>query len=775
MFYNNRKQVNSFHLIGFIFTVGLISCLQSCVIVSKSPKDYPFVYKTTIQVQGGEFTPAERKDFISKLENQIDDSLKMRSISYVGIQVVKNPPRFDTANITRSKTFMRALMVSQGYFHPRIDDSFHIVTEKRKKKTFIKFKINTGLLTRFDSVGYALTTPSLQNLALQYRKESLLKVNAPYSIQSISEERDRLIKLFHENGYFKIGLDDVYAEVDTVLTSLIDPMLDPFEQIKLLDSLRKKSERPTIHVVIKQRAEADSNHLKQFQMGNISIYPDQSMLQDSIIHYDTTRMGEFLFLTNSNRFKLPFMTRYIYLKPGQQYNEKNYYRTINQFRRLGAWQSVDLILTERTDTLLPTLDGSLKLYPALKHNSKIDLEASRNIADYLTTSQFFGLGLNVAFANRNAFKQSIQTNSNARFGVELGTQNIQTLQTNLSHTIVFPKLITPFRVNPEKSNIANERTLLNLNGSYTIRKDIYNVTSLNSSWGYEWSTKRFNWQFIPINVEFTQLEKKDSLDKLILRIPSLRFAFNDGFVIGMIGSMSTGWSKRNHFSNFKIRMEESGAIFGLVRSLENNNLFRYLKADIEYKHYINYSRSQLAFRIFSGIGYVYGKKNGEPERNLPFFKAYFAGGPYSMRAWQVRRLGPGSTSIYDTASNSSNDRFGNIQLEANFEYRFDLTTVAGVKVKSALFTDIGNIWSNEYRDINASSKIKEASFSLSRLGRDLAIGSGASIRFDFDFFLIRLDWAYKVKNPIYYQINNGWFHQIKLSNGQFQLGINVPF
>lgn len=183
----------------------------------------------------------------------------------------------------------------------------------------------------------------------------------------------------------------------------------------------------------------------------------------------------------------------------------------------------------------------------------------------------------------------------------------------------------------------------------------------------------------------------------------------------------------------------------------------------------------MAFRLFGGYGYVYGYKGDKPERNLPFFKAYFAGGPYSMRAWQVRRLGPGSSKIYDTANNQSNDRFGNMQLEANVEYRFDLTTVAGIKVKSALFADIGNIWSNEFSDANATTKIPEASFNLGRLGRDIAIGAGTSIRFDFDFFLIRFDWAYKIKNPLYSNIKNGWLYDIRLLNGQFQLGINYPF
>ena len=146
-----------------------------------------------------------------------------------------------------------------------------------------------------------------------------------------------------------------------------------------------------------------------------------------------------------------------------------------------------------------------------------------------------------------------------------------------------------------------------------------------------------------------------------------------------------------------------------------------------------------------------------------------------MRAWQIRRLGPGSTPLYDTASGVNNDRFGNMQLEGNVEYRFNLTTIAGIKIKSAVFVDVGNVWGPEFKDSAATIPIPEASFKLSRLYKDLALGGGASIRLDFDFFLIRLDWAYKLKNPRYADIRDGWFYDLKLFDGQFQLGIGYPF
>ena len=81
----------------------------------------------------------------------------------------------------------------------------------------------------------------------------------------------------------------------------------------------------------------------------------------------------------------------------------------------------------------------------------------------------------------------------------------------------------------------------------------------------------------------------------------------------------------------------------------------------------------------------------------------------------------------------------------------------------------------EFKDAAATQKIPEASFSFSRLYKDIAVAGGTSLRLDFDFFLIRLDWAYKIKNPAFADIQSGWFHKLSLNQGQFQLGINYPF
>lgn len=778
-----------FCLLGMVLT-------QSCVV--DYPRNKPFVFKTKIEVAGNVDDKIALKE---RLEDQLDDSLKTRVVtSFIFGKKLVKPPAFDTLNVGRSIVFMRSLLNSQGYFNPEITwtaDTNTYSPEKRKRlelqkgqyRVFVNFKVTPGKVTRLDSIGYDLSSPELQRLVMQRRQESLLKRGDPFSLQVVSSEIDRMLNLFRNNGYFKLSREYLYAERDTVVSALIDPTLSPFEQIQLLDSLQRKKANPTINIVFKQRPARDTTHLQKFYIGKIKVYPDMMQLEDGTEKKDTTVVDGFTFYTNSRKFKLPFIARNIRLRPDSLYRQNAYFRTINNFNQLVAWSSVDLAMEERYDSL-PRVDAILRLYPEKKLSLKIDLEASRNVSDFITSGQLFGMGFNVGILNRNAYREAIQTSTNGRFGIELGKNFIQTLQASFSHTVNINRFLA--RLGKVPKNSIQNKTIANLNGAYTDRRNFFKVRSLNLSLGYEWSLRRSRavqpevgrawtttFQSIPINLEYALVNKTDSLLDFEKLIPAYRFAFNDGLIISRIFGITQGREVDNKFTIRRIRLEQSGALTGLIKKLDEGDLRRFIKIDAEYKHYINYRKSSLAFRAFAGFGYAFGKTDtlgqGNPadivsEYNLPFFKAFFGGGPYSMRAWPIRRIGPGSTPFYDTAKL---DRFGNIQLELNAEYRFNITTIAGIKVNSALFVDIGNIWSNEFTEQKV--RIPEASFKFSRLYKDIAIGAGTSLRLDFDIFLIRLDWAYRLKDPAFADLHAGWFHDLRILNGQFQLGIGYPF
>ena len=144
-----------------------------------------------------------------------------------------------------------------------------------------------------------------------------------------------------------------------------------------------------------------------------------------------------------------------------------------------------------------------------------------------------------------------------------------------------------------------------------------------------------------------------------------------------------------------------------------------------------------------------------------------------MRGWTIRQLGLGSANFYDTAKGGILDRFGDIQLEANVEYRFPLGTVLGTKLESAVYIDAGNIW--DRHPIDTSAAEVGSDFQLSTFYKAIAIDAGTGLRLVFPWFLIRLDYAYKVRDPESIYFPDTWFHDFNLFKGQLQLGIGYPF
>jgi outer membrane protein assembly factor BamA len=100
-------------------------------------------------------------------------------------------------------------------------------------------------------------------------------------------------------------------------------------------------------------------------------------------------------------------------------------------------------------------------------------------------------------------------------------------------------------------------------------------------------------------------------------------------------------------------------------------------------------------------------------------------------------LGPGSYN----AGNNLIEQPGSILIESSLEYRFPLLYLLG-KLNGALFVDAGNIWTFSNNQSNPNSV-----FNFSTFYNQIAVGTGFGIRWDFSFFLLRLDIATKVINP----------------------------
>jgi hypothetical protein len=426
-----------------------------------------------------------------------------------------------------------------------------------------------------------------------------------------------------------------------------------------------------------------------------------------------------------------------------------------------------------------TVDFLIRLTPAKKYSFNTNLEGSINQS--AISGNLFGIGVNVGVQNRNFAKAANNTNSNIRYGIELGKtlgsgQFIQTQQVSFSHNIYFPRFIPGIRIIPEKYR-DNFRTVFSFNAANTDRRLLYNLTTINGSWGLEFQRRNVLANVKFPNIEYSYINRRDSLKKLIEANPSLRNIFTDGFVSTIIGNFTISGGQKNKLNIFRANLEVSEPFSPLIRSsFLDSQLYRFIKLDAEFARLIRFNKSSIAFRAFAGAGYEFNStRNAGKRNNLPFFKQFFSGGPNSMRAWALRRLGPGSTLKEFAGKSGTPDRYGDIQLEANAEFRFPIGKPLGIKVNGALFTDIGNIWFMK----SADDRPPEEIFKLSRLGKDIAIGAGGGLRVDFDFFVIRFDYSYRIKDPSPAlsdaAFQNKWFSYSFFKGAQFQLGIGYPF
>ena len=743
----------------------------SCAVVLKNyPSKKPFVFETNINVNG-DFSNEERESLESRLKTQLDDSMKARSVSKLFYSLMKNPPAYDNANADRSVLYMRALLVSLGYFKDSITYDTTVLVKNDQYRTTVNFNVTPGKLVRLDSISYNLKQQELQTITLANNSGTLLKKGDPFAKSIISLEMDRLVELYRNNGYLRFSREELKGVWDTLDIELLRPSLDPFEQLEILQKLKERREKPTANLEFILRPGFDSSKLRKYFVGNVTVYPEFSP--------DTVGMQRKEQLVNGvkviyyhNTFKPQILPQNIYFNHGDLYNQKKYYKTINRFNSLGSWRLVNIEQIARKDQ--DTADFVIRLTPAMKYSYTTNLEGSRNQS--IVSGNLFGIGVNANIQNRNFAKRDIQSNPSVRYGIELSDSSlIQTQQFAISHNIYFPRPIPNFKRIRDKLK-DNFRSVLSFNAANTERKDLFNLNTLNASWGYNFQVKNALVSFRYPNIEYSYIKRRQKLNDLIANNPLLKNIFTDGLIESISAGISLTGGQNKNVNTFRGNVEVSGVLTRFFKSeFLDTNLFRFMKFDADFSRKIEFKKSALALRLFAGIGYAFNSTVNENKRySLPLFRQYFAGGPNSMRAWALRKLGPGSfVKDFSNTSTGLPERYGDVQLEANIEYRFPWGKIAGVQINGALFSDIGNVWflkKTEGRNV-------EEIFNFGRLGKDLAVGIGTGIRVDFTYFVIRLDYSYKAKDPSpadkTYQ--NKWF-AYKWKNGdQFQLGINYPF
>lgn len=699
-------------------------------------------------------------------------------------KTVERPVIYDSASKEKTAINIRGYLFQQGYFYSDVTDT----TVFRGKKAYVTYKVKTNTNYLINEVTTDVPDSTIAGILRDNFSETKLKKKAEFSYPLLQEEQSRITSVLRDYGYYKFSNDNVTFELDTLTDNYARDIENPFETTLNLITFQKRSnKKPTLNIRIILRADEDVKAFEKYGVSKVRVFPDfigRDDIRDTAMVEKT--MEGITFRYHNYYVHEKVLLRHIFLEPDKYYSQSNYDQTISKLNELGIFQTSRIILIE--DTTRNDGGNWLNCIIILTPGKKLDFNT--NLEGSTGSTYAAGSAAAVSFRNRNLGKGANLLTMTVSGGIELwydslGTRftdrfKLLTRSAGFNTSLDMPKFLVPFNIK-NFSKRTTPRTILGAGINLLDRVTYFNLINTSGSITYKWrETQTKNWEVTPMFINDIRLPyisdtfKKRLADNSFLR-NTYKQTFIEGENIAFIFSDKEKKFGRN-YSYLRLGLEEAGGIMSGLTSIfgsTTTNYAQYVKIDFDAEHFFTLPASMFAFRFYGGVGMPYDKSSV-----LPYIKQYFVGGAYSIRGWRIRQLGPGSYSDSSKALNLI-DRTGDIKLELNGEYRFDVIQLfaGAIKLKGALFADAGNIWL-----ANKSTSYPGGEFAFNKLGRDIAISTGTGARLDIGgFFVLRFDVAFPVKNPAY-PYNGGWvanqffgYHNWARDNLVYNFAINYPF
>lgn len=687
-----------------------------------------------------------------KLHNLADSSLP---------KGVQRPVLLDTNALIKTTQNMKAYMFNQGFFYARVQDTVIF----KKKKAYVHYIVNAKSNYLINKVNYSFDDSVIAGVINGEADAMVLQKGREFTYSLLEEERSRIAAVAGNNGYRRFTQDNVTFTIDTVDKTMFRTAGSPFENAVNFISQVKSNKKATIDIDVMVRMADDTLAYNKYQLGKVTVYPDYKGVGDRT---DTTMIKKTVsgmsFKFHNDYVHAHVLHEHIFLNNGSVYSKANEDKTITKLGELGIFQYIRV--QYRTDrTAKNTLDCDIYLNRTKKYDFSTNYEVSSGSTYALGNS----IGLN--YWNRNFLKGANLLNISLNGGIELrydqnadkDVVNRLTLSTRyygVNANLDFPKFLAPIAASLfDNSNLPH--TIIGGGENVIDRVDYYKLINSSINFSYSWhQTQTKTWGLSPAFVNLIRVPKTSlQFDTLLMQNAYLRNSYKENFIEGesIWFKFDNNVKKRGvNYSYVRLALEEAGGILNAINTLGDalNSIYKinfaqYTKIDFDARHYFTRPRSVFAFRLWGGVGIPYGNSP-----TLPYIKQYFAGGPYSLRGWRIRTLGPGSYT--DTNANTSAaqiDRTADVKIELNGEYRFPVAPLfaGAIKMNGAIFADAGNIWLAKTDPSYPGGEIQ-----LSTLAQEIAMDVGMGARFDIASFLtIRVDMAMPVKKPNVLT-NNGW-------------------
>jgi outer membrane protein assembly factor BamA len=766
-----------FLLLCFIILVSFPSCKTT----KHVPEDEYLLkgYEVEVETDDSNIDKKELKSYIKQKPNRkilglkfplfiysLSGKNKEKGLSKIFAKMGEEPVVWDKYMTQEAKKQIQYYLENKGYYDSFVNDTVILSNQKAKVKYLIKLN-EPFTISEFS---YEISDSSLRTYIYQDTSSRMIHEGDVFSVEKMEQERKRIENLLKNKGFYNFSKDFISYIADTTYR---DNKVDLTLRV---GNYTAKDEEGEIY---------KTSH-KRYKINNIYVFPDYDPKQaiasrrEYLGDLDTTQYQGLNFIYKSKPgIDLKTLIQANYILPGEWYMQKDVNRTYEHLNSLRVFKLINIKFNELNDSSLTDFN-KLNCYIYLK---KFKLQSYTIELEGTNSSGNLGGAGNLLYTHKNLLNgaENFQTKLTGAFEIldpEKFNRLDNTLKLGTEVSLDVPKFIIPFFKSEQFIKKYNPRTSFSAMYNYQERPD-YTRTIANLSFGYKWNTSSTLSYFInPFEMNILRLPYISDDFATDIRNSYLKFSYDDHFL--SLTSFNMIYNNQNlrkgkDFQYFRLNSEISGNILTAFNKLSNAEktdgnyqLFgiryaQYAKLDLDFRYYnvINES-NRIVYRLFMGGGFPYGNSNA-----LPFVKQYFSGGANSIRAWNVRSLGPGSY----TPPNDQGypNQTADLKFEANMEYRFKMFWI----LEGAFFTDLGNIW---YIDKKGGLP-DETIFRLENFANDLAIGTGFGLRLDLSFSVLRLDLGLKLRDPSYTDDQKWLLGNRKVSSNtlSWNIAIGYPF
>ena len=716
----------------------------------------------------------------------------------------KPPVLMSQVNPALHASVAQSVLRNNGYMHATV--TYSEVPQRNPKKMKVRYTVRPDSLFIVDTVSYEHFPPQMKMLVDSTLNEANIKAASPFSVKGLDAERTRLTQLMRNQGYYYY--QPSYA---SFLADTFDVRNRVHLRLQLADSLPSQALRP-------------------WYIGKVTMQMRRSYREKLT---DSIERGFLTIRFNGKRppIRPGVVLRNMKLRPRRLFNYDNYQESMQKVNATGVFSNVDFRFTPRPSPLtshLSPLSDTLDLTLNCTFDKPYDFYVETNFVG--RTIGRIGPELKIGVVRRNAFrggeKLDINLHGSYEWQTSGGGSSTSTYQYGADASIEFPRTVLPFRrrqspLNSPPSTLNGQRSMVNgpsprrrrfYSTPWTIAKvssDIirrpkyYKMHIVSGEWTYRWqSSENSQHEFSPLTVKYQFMNTRtEAMDSLLINNLFLASTMEDRFIPKMRYKYTYTSHPSSHPSilsnplRWETSIEESGNISSLYFlakgegwNTKNKKMFRNpysqflrLETDIT-KTWTLADLSQLVAHANVGVMVSYGNSD-----EAPFSEQFYVGGANSIRAFTVRSIGPGAFPGLTMGKQFEYaTRYGDSRLQLNLEYR---RKISG-NLYGAVFLDAGNVWSSEDWTIDESEAdneeklmvikkwnelFSERSFKLSRFFHDLATGTGAGLRYDLDFLVVRMDWGFGLHLP-YDTGKSGYFNIPRFKDmHSLHLAIGYPF